>query len=733
MNVGFVKYSTFFLVILLFSYMIFMRDNDLVTLSEKELKYTDALLMLENMSKSKRTSYWNIQQRADIYFLMGDYEESLKQYSRLVKYRPDDLRNLKKLAMNYETLQMLGDAAKIHEQIIDHHPDEVEYMKKLEEYYDINQMIEQQIDVLVSLCRQKPDEIKYWRKLADLYSRTNNPRAAIDVLDRTMVLFPNDILTAKTLADILIFIGDDKSLVRLSKRLAANSCHKKSIMVICIHFFDRKKYKTSLDIVKLSLRTIPDDPDLLFFAGKILLARGDRESLVFLEEALDNAKYDKRIVDACASSLVLNHRNREAEELIDRTYRNYPDYAVMLKKARVYADASDSGNSIRWLDKCFAAHPHNRHVSLVLVQSAYELKEYRKAITYGNAALKRSPADHLVWQYVIDSHKVLSDKKGLLDALIHYCREFPDDIPMLSELADAYSWNSLYTQSAEIYSRLVTLFPDNTEYRVKYAESLLSAADYERAASAVFPLVQSFPDESEYFDLLVSAATALYPDEKSLVYFRYLFRRGSRSVPISLMYADLLIRSGKLVEAGKVLTAIPRVGKADVQGLLDISYSFYEKGYNDLAEACLHKASEAAPHDTRILIVRASRAFASGNYDLSISMYEEAGRRTRLNEEDTYGMCEAIAAKNGHSAKSVQCFRRYIEIYGESAGSTPLGMRKNAHAHWAAGDRKRAEAIIRRAVSLFPGNIDIVNDYAEMLIDMKEYGKAGALLEGKKI
>ncbi len=300
-----------------------------------------------------------------------------------------------------------------------------------------------------------------------------------------------------------------------------------------------------------SLLTSSKKTDANFYLGQIYFAEGkfDSSKAFFLkginndkEPALDYAGLVKVNLVQNNTSEADKNQNEAIEINDDNDARVY----LVLAEAYSNLQIKDYEKAISFLNKALKINPKSTDSYILLGKIYLNKGNGSDAIKNFGNALDISKTNPEALTYKAKVYALIDNNNDAITLLNEAIAGDPDYAPAYNELAELYAKLKDYAKATEYYAKYIDISGNTPEKLKRYASMLYINKDYEKAIKILEGLNKSDQDIASSLRILAYSYLRLDDAEKSKSYFQKLFELKSADyLPSDYEnYADLLSKTG---------------------------------------------------------------------------------------------------------------------------------------------------------------------------------------------
>jgi tetratricopeptide (TPR) repeat protein len=543
---------------------------------------------------------------------------------------------------------------------------------------------------LENYLEDKPDKTEFIRQLALIYSSMQLPEKSIEAYERLLLAVPADSEALYSLNDYYWFLQmDDKAIRNLETIVELFPDDLVNRDALTELFIQTGRREQAIQMLKQTIRSTPKNLDASLGLAEIYVYSNDPNALDFLEKF--HLGYPDR-EDIFDLLIIAMSNFGRVSEVPERFYRYYNDRLkpeeYFQRFSLILQGIPDTRNVIRLLEEQLKTAPMER--VRFLLASFYQSEEmYEEAVPQMRLLIEEKPRNQAYWRLYLYLLWEEQYKHELVAGLEEYLSLWPDDLERQLQLAEAYDWVERYTEERNLLVRLINRYPANLEYRKLLARAYLNLGDYRRAAEQYNYMLSLHPDSAEYRAALLTALKAMPTGSLYPGYVQSLFRASQvNDSESALLMAELYAQSDSMAQAESYYRRALVIEPTNTRALMGLVEIIIEDRPGEALGylAILEKKNQG---DYQV-VYRTARI-----YDL-LSNPEEAA---------------------GH-------YRRFLELVRDREARDSYFIRQKAWALSRTGEEDGALELLRQGREMFADDVEMVNDYAEMLIERKQYDEA---------
>lgn len=585
------------------------------------------------------------------------------------------------------------------------------------------------IQLLEEFTVTYPVQVEAWRRLAEVYRTLQQPQQALDALENLVAIAPADSMG-------LYLLDEYYRWFQMPVQAAAN------LEALITHFpqdyynYEKLTYlhlgtgqqEDAIAAYQRCITVFPDSLQPQLDLGQLYLAQKDPRALPFFRDLHRSYPEQHKIVDGLVSALINAGERGETIETFRNFYRDRLEQSIYLHRlSRLYVYLGDPAEAAAVLERELALAP-TIETRLQLIDFYASIQSYDLAVKHARVLVRQEPTQANFWEIYIDYLGAGLFKEQLVSALTQYVERWPDDRRMWSELADAYQWVENRQAEIDILRKLANQDPGDTALQQRLANAYLNQGSYARAASYYARLLQGDPGKPDYRQGLLWSLENMPGDPLTPDYARQLYRATGPGLPA----------------AGLLLAQFHSDGKQPQR-----------------AAEIYQQLRRAHPDSTQLLVEMGWRLFAAGDVPQAVSYWREVLAQDKNNRRALSGLADAVLVDDPRQAldylrllekidardvpalyrtglayealaDSTQMrayYRRVLALLGNEPNPIPETLRQQAHALYRTGDLNSARRLLAAGQRAHPDHLEILNDYAEVLIALGQHQEALKVLQ----
>jgi tetratricopeptide (TPR) repeat protein len=482
----------------------------------------------------------------------------------------------------------------------------------------------------------------------------------------------------------------------------------------------------------------------------------------------DQNEFEYTFIEALKQKMIGNQQTAVA--LFSKCLEINPESSsAMFELAKIHASNGDVTSSSLILEKAIAISPENKWFKLLLAQIYQQGKQYKKAADlyqqlyaqdnenleylYMNAALLSSAGK---FDQSIEAYNILEKKVGINDQLSVEKQQLyqaagkkkeamaelqklidsnPKEPRYYGLMADYYLSEKDEANALKYYLKILEIAPDNgfvlfslTSF---YKEKNDKGKAWEYARKGFLNEEVEVETKLQYYLMMTAEPeNPFFTDEQINELVEILMKTNSDDYRVYTVYAEYLIRTGKLKEAREQLRKVLETEKDNYliwERMIMVSNDLldFQSIYDDAT-----KAIELFPNQPILYGLKAVACLQLKKYTETIAVLDEA--ETYLLEENKplKIQLDLYRAEASYKLDKFQEAYKAFESVIETDPENWLAM--NNYAYYLSlrnENLERAETLSSRAVRANPNNSTYLDTYAWVLFMRKDYSLAKFYME----
>jgi tetratricopeptide (TPR) repeat protein len=369
-------------------------------------------------------------------------------------------------------------------------------------------------EILENLMANTEENQNYILDLASLYLQAGEFDKGLDALDRAEEYYGMAEQLTVQKQRIYLRKNDLKSAIEEGEKLIESQPGNSQYVLNLVEIlFNNGRTDQALALIKKSLNTYPEQPELQLAAYALYKEKGDIDTAeTLIREAFSNPDLDGEIVAQSFADILQDFKTTRRDNLLDEleskmlvNYPNDPNVLTVIGDRKFFGN--DREKAIELYKKSVEINPANAPVLQGIITSMFEKGEdFKQVEKYTILAVDEFPEKPEFWFF--DGTAKLALKKGdealaslLKSKEINGGKNKQLDLLIKSQLGDAYHLAGKKEDAFEAYEAVLKEKPDDEHVLNNYAYYLsLEKKNLEKAKSMSSQLVKKFPKNATYLD-----------------------------------------------------------------------------------------------------------------------------------------------------------------------------------------------------------------------------------------
>ena len=415
--------------------------------------------------------------------------------------------------------------------------------------------------------------------------------------------------------------------------------------------------------------------------------------------------------------------------LLERIKKKEPD-SIYFKKlqAGILMLAGRYNDAIEVLEHVVKNNPTDIDAYKRLSDAYMQTIRYKDAMKIYEKIVQFTPDDSEALINLRCFYRIYQCKSMAITNLEKYIRNFPDDISAFIELSRLYFTSDRLNDGIALLKKMISEhnLGDN---EVIEASRWLSFLGREDELRDIYKKYETKPTDN--INLRIQMAEYYLrkdePDKAAKLYNELLpVSSHDNSNDITFGLAKAYIKMGEINKAESVFNKNIDFYSDTSSFFAEIGDVFLEQRNYDIAQKYYNTALDVNPNN--LFAMKSMINFYEITDPSKTLAYIK--KMYNINPDDpdiVYRMASYYETANNRK-KSMSLFKKYLTIMSNNDYNDYTSLRRSAFANHKTGKLEIALAILGKARELFPEDIEIMNDYAEVLIDLKRYTEALKIL-----
>ena len=350
---------------------------------------------------------------------------------------------------------------------------------------------------------------------------------------------------------------------------------------------------------------------------------------------------------------------------------------------------------------------------------------YQEAVEILKKLVSRNPGYAETWRQLAHIHINLLEFREAMKAYEGLVKLVPGDSEALHRLAEYYRMYQLKDKAIQNLENLVKYFPKERTNRSDLAKLYVSRGKIEDCIRALIENVNLFPDDEDAVLLLTGILSYLNRREELVELYSMLLERNPDDPALLLKLAEQYEAQKQYSKADEIYESLSSSHPEDAQLLSLIGQQILAYGRKLQAKEYFMKTFERSKFDRKAL---EGMIYVTLEHNPKQTRgYLAQLEKQNPDDPDVVYLLATIYESLSQPEKSIALYKQYLELADTQSVDYYI-LREIAHAYHLTGLSQEALRVLSRTRNLFPDDIELVNDHAEILIDLKRYDEALTLL-----
>ena len=365
---------------------------------------------------------------------------------------------------------------------------------------------------------------------------------------------------------------------------------------------------------------------------------------------------------------------------------------------------------------------------LRLIDLYEQLRQYLPAVAHARYLTDTHPERWDFWKRYTSLLATAERKTELVEALQEYTARWPEDRDMQLELADAHEWVEDYPAQLQVVQHLFAEAPERDGIRERLARAFYALGRYEPAAAHYAHLLARHPTSPTFRQGLRAAIQDMQPGPRALTYAEKLYQAtGPAQAGPALLLAGLYEHQEHFDQALVVYDRLAETFPDSARLHADIGRRLLDRDHRQPARSYFLAALQQDRDNTTAL---------SGLAEITLDAdprqalrYLQVLERHAPRDPETIYRLALTHEVLSDSSRMVSYFQRFLDLVHRSGRTDVFFLRQKARARYRTGSAQQALELLEQARRRYPDDLDTINDYAEILIALRQYDRALEALE----
>jgi tetratricopeptide (TPR) repeat protein len=448
------------------------------------------------------------------FLMLEEYDRAYFYFEKALAYNQDEAAIYFKMAEILTRANQHDKALPLAKDAVALDPSNKYYKLMIVEIYSKQNKTEEAAEVLQSLMENGEDNQQYILELASLYLASQNFDEALIALNQAEDYYGVvEQLTAQKQRIYLRKNNLEGAIKEGKKLIDAQPGNAQYVLALVEILFNNNRHSQAIDVIKESLKTYPDQPELFMALFTLYKEAGEIETAnQYLVSAFAHPDLSSDIKARTFSELIKEMKTEARESLIDQleTYLlelNANDPLVQAVLGERAQQNSDKETALHHYLQSISLNPTNEEVLQAAISLMFELqKDFAEIEKITQAAVDEFPKKAEFWFFdgtsKLAQKKFEASKESLEKSLeINSGKNKQLELMALGQLGDAFHSLGEKSKAFETYDKVLQINPNHEHILNNYAYFLsLEKKDLDRARKMSEKLVKRFPENATYLD-----------------------------------------------------------------------------------------------------------------------------------------------------------------------------------------------------------------------------------------
>ena len=281
--------------------------------------------------------------------------------------------------------------------------------------------------------------------------------------------------------------------------------------------------------------------------------------------------------------------------------------------------------------------------------------QYRKAIEFID---NKEPSKDLLYQKVLCC-KYLNNYSTAIEILDSLSKSYPDDVPVILQLASCYEAVAQYSKSIDCYDNLIRIDSTNTYFEVRKADLLYRAENYNAAIDA-YSRIDSTYNPNYIAKSIAACYDKLNQPDIAKDYYAKAWDLDDRDVYSANSLVKIYIKNEDYLSAYQNSEKFIEKDSTNTTMNALNAYVYYNMKYYDIA---LERLKKSLMNGDSSLIVNRTLGYIyyqSGMDSLAHIFLQQALLQDTTNNNVLYSLGK-VNYNLGNYKEAVECFQKMVE------------------------------------------------------------------------
>ncbi len=713
----------FICLVITASILIFPSEVRLADLLSDAGKFDDAIETYRNLlQKFPHRDDFRIQ-LSKIYLLKNEPKKAANEIDRIDPSFDYNVTILKQLADIFSSLKDKKNTVHALEKIVVKYPNDQTYQMKLADAYQWNGQNMRALIAYEAIYKQHPETTKLLQKLITLSLAEKDYKTCRRYLQIQLEQQPNDDKSRQLFADVLLADNHKREAALEYEKILQHDPRNRTLREKLANLYqwmnDAEKSRHHYEYL---VRTYPANKHYFNEFIELTKNRDPERALKYFQKRLhafpNDTTLQKRYIDFTRYNGFIDEAITASKRLAEK----HPENETYLKNlAYLYKEVRQTEQAQKTFVQLFKKEDYKK-------LAFHELKyDYQEQKEYGKLLKLFAKADH---------KDILSaqDRRDYVDLLmvtrnynpaIHQCvkllGENPADANTRIRLANLYLVKKKNKDAADVVRNGMNVKPVKKTFLLYASRFFEQQHLLPEGIQVLEKLAALEPDNLEYKKRLLSQSIKTHNFDRAEELYLELIGREPDNNALKLEYASLFWEQGDFATMKSILNDVIASGQNEENIHKKVGRFYFEKGFLDEAIDEFAAVLQASPMDS-VSLRMIGQAYAWNNQPALADVYLNRFLSRYAADASILFQSAQLLNLTNKKAEARTKFLNVLQLV-ENKHSRDLRLIK-AKTLAFLGRRKAAISEFESLKNDFPDESSLELDYAEGLIELKEYAKA---------
>lgn len=648
----------------------------------------EAINELEKLDEDYDFDITLLDQLYSIYSQLGKKKKIIATLEKILKITPENIDYQAKLAEAYEWNNDSDRAIKLYEVLLSKKPNVIEYLDKVINLYLNKKRYERAITHLRKLLELEPNNLEKRILLGRAYIEANKKELAALEFEQVLRLDPTNEPLRVELAELYLWMENlDRSLSHYE-------------YLVMHHILNEQYFNKLIDITKFI------DPN---------------KAIPYFEYRLNYLPRDyalrQRFVDLY---LYLGYTDEAVQQMKILIENNPEEQEYLLQLGRLYQDLREPHLANEIFESLFENGYAGEEVIEDLISYYKFEKQYDKLLNLYRTLISKNLADQDIQR---DYAEILMLTNNYIEAIRQFSKLLdsqPQNEEYRIQLARLYEHKGDNKKAIKLIQQgLDTYEMENEEYVLYAARFFADHNDHQKCIACYEKLVGLKQDNLQYKKWLADEYLETRKFEKATALLYDLIQLDPENVDLKFEYASLFWLINDFDRMHQIINEINSNYDDTLNIHKDIGKFYFDRGFFDHAIEHLQIEFRSAPTDSSTLRML-GLAYAWNNQPLESKKILRQYHELYQNDYYTHYQMGELLLEEGCKESAFKELRTSLALL-ENVPQNKESTLVKAKIYALQNNHEAAVQEFNKLISKNPDDVSIYNEYAESLLDLKDY------------